>query len=155
SDLRFAYRTLRKAPVFMATVVAALALCIGFNAVIFALVDAVLLRPLPFPDQGRLVSITEGVPGMGYPVLPFSCPDYLFVTSNSRSFAAAGAYRTEEYELSGAGQPLRVQGARITASLFSVLGASPAIGRAFTRDEDDGRRRVVVLNYGLAQSWFG
>src|SRR5262249_7824055 len=89
------------------------------------------------------------------PVLPFSCPDYLFVTSNSRSFAAAGAYRTEEYELSGAGQPLRVQGARVTASLFSVLGASPAMGRAFTPEEDDGRRRVVVLNYGLAQSWFG
>lgn len=156
SDWRFAYRTLRKAPAFTATVVAALALCIGFNAAIFAVVDAVLFRPLPFPDQGRLVSVTEGVPGLGYPVLPVSCPDYLFVAAHSRSFAATGAYRTEQYEMSsGAGEPRRVQGARVTASLFSVLGVSPAMGRAFTQEEDDGLKRVVVLNYGFAQTYFG
>jgi predicted permease len=154
-DLRFAYRTLRKAPVFTATVVAALALCIGFNAAVFAVVDAVLFRPLPFPDQDRLVSVTEGVPSLGYPVLPFSCPDYMFVAAHNRSFAATGVYRTEQYEMSGAGQPRRVQGARFTASLFSVLGASPAMGRAFTQEEDDRLRRVVVLNYGFAQTSFG
>jgi predicted permease len=155
SDLRFAYRTLWKAPVFTATVVAALALCIGFNSAIFAVVDAVLFRPLPFPDQGRLVSVTEGVPSLGYPVLPFSCPDYMFVAANNRSFAATGAYRTEQYEMSGAGQPRRVQGDRITASLFSVLGVSPAMGRAFTQEEDDHLRRVVVLIYRFAETSFG
>lgn len=155
SDLRFAYRTLRKAPVFTATVVAALALCIGFNAAIFAVVDAVLFRPLPFPDQGSLVSVTEGVPSLGFPVLPVSCPDYLFVAANNRSFVATGAYRANQYEVSGAGQPLRVQGARMTASLFSVLGVSPLMGRAFSQEEDDRLKRVVVLNYGFAQTWFG
>ncbi len=155
SDLRFACRTLRKAPLFTLAVVAALALCIGFNAAIFAVVDAALFRPLPFPDQGRLVSVTEGVPSMGYPVMPVSCPDYLFVAANNRSFAATAAYQTQQYEMSGAGQPQRVQGARVTASLFPVLGVSALVGRAFTQEEDDGLKRVAVLNYGFAQTWFG
>ncbi len=155
SDIRFAVRTLRKAPAFTATVVAALALCIGVNTAIFSVVDTILFRPLPFPDQGRLVSITEGVPGLGFPVLPFSPPDYLFVAANNRSFAATGTYRTDSYEISGAGQPRRVHGARLTASLFRVLGVSPAIGRAFTYEEDEHAKRVVVLNYGFAQTVFG
>ncbi len=155
NDLRFAFRTLRKAPVFTATVVAALAFCIGINTAIFSVVDTVLFRPLPFPHQGRLVSVTEGVPALGFPALPFSCPDYLFVATNNRSFAATGTYRTQEYEISGYGQPRRISGARVTASLFRVLGISPAMGRVFTQEEDDRSKRVVVLNYGFAQSLFG
>jgi predicted permease len=154
SDIRFAVHTLRKAPVFTATVVAALAFCIGANTAIFSVVDTVLFRPLPFPDQGRLVSVTEGVPGLGFPVLPFSPPDYLFVAANNRSFAATGTYRSQSYEISGAGQPQRVYGARLTASLFRVLGVSPAVGRAFTQEDEDAKR-VVVLNYSFAQSVFG
>src|SRR5690349_10922217 len=74
SDVRFAVRTLRKAPTFSVTVIAALALCIGVNSVIFSLVDTVLFRPLPFPDQGRLVSVTEGVPGLGSRCFLFPAP---------------------------------------------------------------------------------
>src|SRR5579875_3238185 len=87
NDVRFAIRTLRKAPVFTVTVIAALAFCIAINTAIFSVVDTVLFRPLPFPDQERLVAVTEGVPGLGFPVLPFSPPDYLFVAANNRSFA--------------------------------------------------------------------
>jgi hypothetical protein len=94
SDVRFAVRTLRKAPVFTVTVIAALAFCIGANTAIFSVVDTVLFRPLPFPNQDRLAAVTEGVPGLGFPVLPFSCPDYLFVAANNQSFAATGTYRT-------------------------------------------------------------
>ena len=155
SDIRFAVRTLRKAPVFTGTVVAALAFCIGANTAIFSIVDTVLFRPLPFPNQSRLVSVTEGVPSLGFPVLPFSPPDYLFVAANNRSFAATGTYRTQSYEISGAGQPRRVYGARLTASLFRVLGVLPVVGRAFTQEEDEHAKRVVVLNYGFAQSMFG
>jgi hypothetical protein len=155
SDLRFAFRTLRKAPAFTITVVAALAFCIGLNAAIYSVVDTVLFRPLPFPDQGRLVSVTEGVPGLGYPVMPFSCPDYLFVTTNNRSFASTGTYRTQEYEISGAGQPRRIAGARLSASIFQVLRISPAMGRAFTQQEDNSSARVAVLNDGFARSLFG
>ncbi len=155
SDLRFAFRTFRKSPAFAITVIAALAFCIGLNAAIFSIVDTVLFRPLPFPDQGRLVSVTEGVPALGYPVMPFSCPDYLFVAANNRSFASTGTYRTQEYEIAGAGQPRRIEGARLSASLFQVLGISPVMGRAFTKQEDDHALRVVVLNGGFARNLFG
>jgi putative ABC transport system permease protein len=155
SDSRFAFRTLRKTPAFTLTIVAALALCIGLNTAIFAIVDTVLFRPLSFPNQDRLVSVTEGVPALGYPVMPFACPDYLFVSLNNRSFAATGVYRSQEYEIAGAGQARRIQGARVSASLFEVLQVSPAIGRVFTREEDDGSSRVVLLNDGFARTLFG
>lgn len=155
SDVRFAFSTLRKAPAFAITVVAALAFCIGLNVAIFSVVDTVLFSPLPFPDQGRLVSVTEGVPSLEYPVLPFSCPDYLFVKANNRSFVLTGTYRTQEYEIAGVGQPRRVSGARLSASMFQVLGIPPAIGRVFTREEDDRSTRVAVLNDGFARSLFG
>lgn len=155
NDVRFAFRTLRKAPAFTITILAALAFCIGLNAAIFSVVDTVLFRPLPFPDQGRLVSVTEGVPNLGFPVLPFSCPDYLFVAASSQSFVSTGAYQTQEFEIAGAGQPRRMEGARLSASMFHVLGISPAAGRAFTQEEDDRSTRVVVLNDGFARSLFG
>ena len=155
SDVRFAIRTLRKAPIFSVTVIAALALCIGVNTAIFSVVDTVLFRPLPFPDQERLVSVSEGVPGLGFPVMPFSCPDYLFVAANNRSFAATGAYQTQSYEISGAERPGRVSGARVTGSLFQVLGVAAARGRAFTQEEDEHSKRVAVLTDGFAQSAFG
>ena len=155
SDVRFALRTLRKSPAFAVTVIAALAFCIGANTAIFSIVDAVLFRPLPFPDQGRLVSLTEGIPSMGFPVIPFACPDYLFVAVHNRSFASTGAYHPESYEMSGMGQPQRVEGTRMTASLFQVLGIKPLLGRTFTQTEDENAKQVAVLNYGLAGSLFG
>ena len=155
SDLRFASRAFRKAPAFTITVIAALALCIGLNAAIFSVVDTVLFRPLLFPDQGRLVSLSEGVPSLGFPVMPVSCSDYLFVAANNRSFASAGAYRTQEYEIVAAGQPRRIDGARLSASVFQVLGISPVIGRTFTQQEDNQSARVAVLNDGFARTLFG
>ena len=155
SDVRFAVRTLRKAPVFTVTVIAALGFCIGANTAIFSVVDTVLFRPLPFPNQHRLVAVTEGVPGLGFPVLPFSCPDYLFVAANNQSFATTATYTTQAYEISGAGPARRLTGARVTASLFAVLGVSPVYGRVFTQEEDEHSKRVAVLTSGFARSAFG
>jgi predicted permease len=155
SDVRFAVRTLRKAPVFTVTVIAALGFCIGANTAIFSVVDTVLFRPLPFPNQHRLVAVTEGVPGLGFPVLPFSCPDYLFVAANNQSFAATGTYTTQDYEISGAGPSRRLTGARVTASLFAVLGVSPVYGRVYTQEEDEHSKRVAVLTSAFARSAFG
>ncbi len=155
NDLRFAARTMRRAPLFAGTVIAVLALCIGANTAIFSVVDTVLFRPLPFPQQERLVSVMEGMPSTGFPVLPFSCPDYLFVAAHNRSFASTGTYQTEAYEISGAGQPRRVAGARITASLFRVLQVTPTVGRTFTPKEDEEAKQVVVLSDGFARSLFG
>jgi putative ABC transport system permease protein len=155
SDVRFAVRTLHKAPVFTVTVIAALGFCIGANTAIFSVVDTVLFRPLPFPNQHRLVAVTEGVPGLGFPVLLFSCPDYLFVAANNQSFAATGTYTTQAYEISGAGPSRRLTGARVTASLFAVLDVSPVYGRVFTQEEDEQSKRVAVLTSGFARSAFG
>ncbi|MGI9073964.1 MAG: ABC transporter permease [Bryobacteraceae bacterium] len=154
NDLRFAVRTLCRAPVFSVTVIAALAFCIGANTAIFSVVDTVLFRPLPFPNQDRLVSVTEGVPSLGFPVMPFSCPDYLFVAANNRSFEVTGSYRTQSYEISGTGQPHRAKGARLTASMFQLLRVPPAVGRAFTKEEDEHATRLAVLSYGFAQTAF-
>ncbi len=155
SDLQFALRTLRRTPAFTVTFVAALAFCIGLNAAIFSIVDTVLFRPLPFPQQDRLVSLTEGVPSLGYPVMPFAPADYLFVSGSSRSFASTGVCRNREYEIGGAGEPRRMEGARVSASLFRVLGVQPAVGRLFTDGENDGSARLAVLSDGFARSSFG
>lgn len=155
SDLRFAFRTLSKRPAFSIVMITTLAVCIGLNAAIFSVVDTVLFRALPFPGQERLVSVTEGVPALGFPVMPFSCPDYLYTSENNRSFVSAGVYRNREYEIAGAGQPRRIQGARVSASLFKVLEVSPAVGRVFTAYEDDHSARLLVLSYGLARTLFG
>jgi hypothetical protein len=131
NDARFAVRTLRKAPVFTVTVIAALAFCIGADTAIFSVVDTVLFRPLPFPNQDRLVAVSEGVPGLGFPVLPFSCPDYLFVAANNQSFADTGTYRTQSYEISGTGLSRRRTGARVTVphclQFWSLAGLWPGV----------------------------
>jgi hypothetical protein len=90
TDLRFALPTMCKAAAFAGTVIAALAFCIGANPATFSVVDTVLFRPLPFPSQDRLVSVTEGIPSLGFPVMPFSAPDYLFVRANNRRFQRSG-----------------------------------------------------------------
>ncbi|MBV9767678.1 MAG: ABC transporter permease [Acidobacteriaceae bacterium] len=155
NDVRFAFRTLAKTPGLTIIIVGALAFCIGLNAAMFSVVDTVLFRPLPLPDQDRLVSVTEGAPALGFPVMPFAAPDYWFVSANSRSFASTGVYRNREYEIAGAGEPRRIDGARVSASLFEVLEVRPAAGRAFTQYEDEHSARLVVLSNGLAQGLFG
>lgn len=154
-DARFAVRALGRAPVFTLAAVAALALCIGANTAILTVVDAILFRPLPFPESERLVFATEGIPTLGYPSIPYSCPDYLFLRAHSRSFESVSSYSNVTYELSGAGEPRRIVGARVTASLFEVLQTAPAWGRAFSSAEDESARPVAVLSEGLARSLFG
>ena len=92
---------------------------------------------------------------MGYPEVSFACPDYLFVASHNRSFQSTAVYRTRPYELSGIDRPERVYVARVTASLFSVLDVSPAVGRAFLQVEDDQSHKLAVVTDGFAKRIFG
>lgn len=154
-DLRFALRMMRRSPGFAVMAVAALAICIGANTAIFTIVNTVLFRPLSFPDQERLVHLTEGVPSWGLPVFPFSCPDYLFVAANNRSFEATATYKDQQLEISGIDRPERVMGARVTASLFRVLKVSPVAGHAFTDAEDSESKQVAVITDGFARRTFG
>ena len=154
-DLRYGLRMLRKNPGFTIVAVLTLALGIGANTAIFSIVDAVLLRPLPFDNPSRLVMLHEGLPKIGYPKLDFSPPDLTVFTREQKSFSALGAFQDKHVNISGQGEPERVAAARVSASLFPMLGAQPALGRTFTSQEDAPGHNVAILSYGLWQRRFG
>ena len=147
-DLRQAVRSLTKAPAFTLVTVLTLALGIGANSAIFSLVNAVLLRPLGYPDAHRLMMIHEGMPqaGVRFEVSP---PDYLDLVAQQHSFSSIGAYRTRTQELSGSGEPEQVNGAEVTASVFGVLGVQAAQGRTFAPEEDQRQSGVAVISHDL------
>jgi predicted permease len=153
-DLRHAFRHLRRAPLFTALVVATLALAIGANTAIFSVVNAVVLRPLPYPQADRLVLLYESVGAMPVP-FGFSAPDIVALRERARSYDGLAAFGATEFELSGVAQPERIAAARISASLFGVLGAGPALGRGFTAEEDEGRQPVAILSHRLWRRAFG
>ena len=155
-DIRYAARQLRKSPGFTLTAVLTLALGIGATTAIFSIVEGVLLRPLPFPHPERLVTqgdVLEGVGvGSGAPgTTAVGIRDY---TRDTSSYASLGAYQQTGYELSGAGDAARINAARLTASMFPVLGVSPLMGRAFTQQEDEGQQQVAVISYQMWHSRF-
>jgi predicted permease len=155
-DLRFAVRLLRKSPGFTAVALLTLALAIGANTTLFSVVNAVLLRPLPFPEPERLFQVRrQEVDGRVWRTL--SVPQYLFLSRQAEPFegVAASVARNGGFNLTGEGLPERVVGARVTSSFFEVLGVSPKLGRGFAPEEDvPGGPRVVVLSHGLWQHRF-
>ncbi len=154
-DLRYGFRTLRKSPGFTLVAVATLALGIGANAALFSIVNTVLLQPLPFKDPARLMMLYEGLPQVGSPKIPFSTPDFTMVRGGQKSFESVGAMQDKEFELSGHGEPDRIIGARVSASIFPMLGIAPVLGRFFRPEEDAPGQNVAVLSYGLWQSRYG
>jgi putative ABC transport system permease protein len=155
ADVQHAVRALLRAPIFTAVTVITLALGIGANSAIFSLVNAVLLRPLGYAEPQRLMLIYEGFRGSPLGKIGVSPPDYVDLTTLQRSFSSIGAYRTTQYELSGAGEPEQITGVRVSASVFPILGVSAAHGRAFLESEDQPGQEVAVLSYGLWQRRFG
>ena len=153
SDLRHACRVLRKAPVFTAVTVITLAFGIGANSAIFSLVNAVLLRPLGYTEPERLMLVYEGFGGPQK--IGVSPPDFVDLTTLQRPFSSIGAYRTTQYELSGTGEPERITGVRVSASVFPILGVPPAIGRTIVESDDRPGQDVAVLSHGLWQRRFG
>ena len=153
-DLRHAARALRHHPGFLAVVVLTLGFGIGINTATFSIVNAVLLRPLPFDQPGRLVALTERVPGCAENA-PFSPPDFIDVQREQQSFDGIAAYVQRAAELSGSGAPVRLDVTRVSWNLFDVLGVRPMLGRAFTEQEDRPGVDVAVLSYGLWETRFG
>src|SRR6266545_3076475 len=132
-DVRYGLRCLVNSPGFTAIAVLALALGIGSSVAIFTVVNAVLLRPLPYPDPDRLVMIFEGIPRAFSGPIGFSPPDFAYLQRQSLFFVSeVAAFSNKQYELSGVAEPERLTGARVSPSLFSILGVRPALGRAFT-----------------------
>ena len=152
-DVRYSFRALVRNPAFAAVVVLTLGFGIGINTATFSIVNAVLVRPLGFAEPQRLIALHEratGLEGMGE--IPFSPPDFLDLQRNQRSFKSVAAYRGESVELSGSGEPVRIDAARVSANLFSLLGVAPHIGRGFTDAEDVPGVDVAVLSWALWQA---
>jgi predicted permease len=151
-DMRYALRQLRKSPGFTLTAVLTLAFGIGATTAIFSIVEGVLLRPLPFSDPGRLVTLGDILEGVQYgaDAPGVTAPGIRIYMRDTRAFSSLGGYQASTYELSGMGDPAQINAARLTASVFSALGVSPLTGRAFTQREDEGSQQVAVLSY---QTW--
>ena len=149
-DLSLAARRLRHAPGFTLAATLTLALGIGATTALFALVDAVLLRPLPYPEPERLVSMWEEEGGSRTSVAPANIADYRVPAIESLA-----AWHYAEMDLSGTGVPEALSGQAVGAEFFSVLGTGPVLGRPFLREEDRaGGDRVVILTDGLWRSRF-
>jgi predicted permease len=157
-DLRYAVRMLLKNPGFTAVAVLTLALGIGANTAIFSVVNAVLLKPLPYPNPDKLVKVWTHFTGIGLPNDQnwFSAPEFRDVQQQNRSFADMSVMGGGTYSLGVSGNPQSLNGATVSPSFFNVLGARPLFGHTFSADEGEpGRDRVVVLSYGLWQRVFG
>lgn len=156
NDLRIALRSLTKTPSFTLIAITTLAICIGANSAIFSVVNAVLLRPLPFPDSERLVVVNNTYPGIGLDRAGVSIPDYLDRMERAPSIEDGAVYTWESYNLSREDRPTRVLGLRTTPSLFSTLQVSPLIGRVFNEEEAQiGHDHVVVISHSLWQDSLG
>jgi hypothetical protein len=152
-DLWFALRRIRLHPLHSAVVALTLGLGIGAALAVFGIVDAVLLRPLPFDAPEQVVRITQTVPSPGLPELPFSDVGYRRLRTSARTLASVAAYSTRDANLSGRDGPRRLILGQVTASLFDVLRVTPALGRGFTAGEDVPHGpRVLVLSDRLWRS---
>ena len=155
-DLRFTFRQLRKSPGFALTTILTLALGIGATTSIFSLVNAVLLRPLPFPQPDRLVEILhENHVGGVATLSSISYPDFFDWRAQSHSFSTMASYRDEQSTLTGAGDAQNLQGETVSSEFFRVLGVHPALGRDFLAADEKPGQHVVMLSYELWQSTFG
>lgn len=152
-DLRYALRQLCRTPGFTLTAILTLAIGIGGLTAVFSVVVAVLLRPLPFNDSGRLISLHEKIDGDPHD-LRVSAPDVLVFERESKAFSGVGGFIGSGYELTGAGAPFKARAERVTASLFPLLGIDPMLGRTFTQQEDDDSSPVAVISYAMWKERF-
>jgi predicted permease len=159
-DVRYALRTLRKAPGFALVAVLTLALGIGATTALFSVVRGVLLKPLPFPAPERLVRLWQASPSQDLPRTAISSPDFDDWKARQTSFSELGAWFNVEgmtgVDLSGQGDPERLKATYVTDGFFSALGASPRLGRALLPEEHQpGSGAAVVLSHGFWTRRFG
>ena len=154
TDLRYGFRMLRKNPGFTAVAVLTLALGIGANTAVFSIANAVLIRPLPFPDSGRLVYLAESfLHGYGSPI---AYANFLDWQRQAKSFEHMAVHRGTEFTVDTADGAERIPGEQITSEFFPTLGVRPLVGRDFLPSDDrQGAEPVVLISYGLWQRRFG
>ncbi len=155
-DVKFALRLLAKNPGFTAIAVIVLALGIGANTAIFSVVDAVVLRPLPIHQPGRVVAVHDQFTQLGLPSIGVSAPDFADISRMKDIFANTAAISDQNFDLTGAGQPEHLVGFRVSSGYFPLVGVKPILGRWFLPSEDKpGASHVVVITENLWEGAFG
>ncbi|HLW52316.1 MAG TPA: ABC transporter permease [Candidatus Angelobacter sp.] len=152
-DARYGVRMLRKNPGFTAVAAVTLALGIGANSAIFSVVNGVLLRPLPYPEPSRLISISNTAPSKGLDKFGASPPDFRRLRSQNHTLASLSAFYHATFNLTGGDKPERLLAAVVTPEYFSTLGVKPRFGRAFLAGEETfGAHRVMVVSHSFWRS---
>jgi putative ABC transport system permease protein len=158
-DVRYGLRVLRKSPGFAAVAIIVLALGIGANTAIFSVVNAVLLRPLPYREPSRLMQVWHVPPPKSFPgmsIFAVSPANYLDWVRQNHVFQSMAIYGFRSFNITGSDQPQALQASAVSQDFYSTLGVSPVLGRTFTSDEEQpGHNQVVILGYALWKSSFG
>ena len=154
-DLGYGVRMLLKNPRFTAVAVLSLAIGIGANSAIFSVTNALLLKPLAYKDAERLVIMWNRSPGLNVAQDWLSPGEYIDIKTQNHSFEQVAATIDGSFNLTGQGTPERVEGARVTSSLFPLLGSQAMLGRVFSAEDDEpGKPPVAILGYGFWQRHF-
>ncbi len=155
-DLRYAVRTLSKSPGFTLAAILSLAIGIGANTSIFSIINALLLRPLPYKDADRLVILWNRSPGLNITEDWFSTAQYFDIKTGHSGFEQVAIAIGGNYNLTGKGDPERVGTIRVSSNLLPMLGQAAAAGRVFLADEDSpGKPATAVLSYGMWVRHYG
>jgi len=156
NDVRYAVRSLAKRPAFTLIAMITLALGIGANTSIFSTINALLLKPLPFPNLDRVVALWDSVPSRGVERNEVAVANYLDWRAQNTTFEQLAIYRWWSTNLTGSDSPERVQGFQVSANFLDVVGVKPIMGRVFSTEENEpGKDEVVLLTYSLWQRRFG
>jgi predicted permease len=155
-DIRFGTRSMLRTPVVTAAVVATLGIGIGANTTIFSIVNAVLIKPLPYPDADRLINVSHSAPGVNIDDLGSAPYLYFAERELNHTFEGIGLWRTGTANVTGQGDPERVSSLSVTADVLPLLGIQPILGRYFSADDNaSDAKPVAVLAYGYWQRRFG
>jgi putative ABC transport system permease protein len=156
NDIRYSFRTLRQTPLFTGAVVLTVALAIAANTTMFSVVNAVLLKPLPFREPGSIVQVAEKNDKLNLPSFSSSVLNFLSWREQTKAFEGLAAIGFSNYTLTGSGEPEQLSGNRISPALTRVLGIPPVAGRAFTDDEEKpSAAPVAMIGEGLCKRRFG
>ena len=155
ADLRFAVRSFSRQPGPTALVIFTLALAVAANTAVFALVDAVFFRALPYPNASRLVDVNEMAPSWGLDFTSVNYPDFDTWRKNTRAFAGIALFDDAAFNVADGNEAVRLDGQFVTYDLANVLGIRPVLGRTFTKEEDVPKGpNVVMIGYGLWETRF-
>lgn len=150
-DLRYGLRQLRRNPGFTAVAIITLALGIGATTAIFSAVNGILLRPLPYPEPDRLVSVQQAGLGIGNPVSYLNFFDW---RAQNHVFSSMASYHDRQFTLTGAGESLHIRAETVSAELFGLLEVKPFVGRGFERQDDQRGANIVILSHALWRERF-